>query len=137
MERPRIHELSRFRTRRLGCDGSTRDDQGWSGRHGGSVLARVASGTRTCKEEWNHESGLLRLLRNPKDIEDYFLEIPASIGSMVAFKVDQNCWHGYTPFEGKRLSIQLNYLYQGFLSKHNMRHKLSALFKKIPNILKK
>ncbi|SVC62373.1 uncharacterized protein METZ01_LOCUS315227, partial [marine metagenome] len=37
-------------------------------------------------EEWNHESGLLRLLRNPKDIEDYFLEIPASIGSMVAFK---------------------------------------------------
>ena len=88
-------------------------------------------------EEWNHESGLLRLLRNPKDIEDYFLEIPASMGSMIAFKVDQNCWHGYRPFEGKRLSIQLNYLYQGFLSRHNMRHKLSALFKKIPNIFKK
>ena len=72
-----------------------------------------------------------------EDIEDYFLEIPASIGSMVAFKVDQNCRQGYTPFEGKSLSIQLNYIYQGFLSKHNMRHDLSALFKKIPNILKK
>ena len=82
-------------------------------------------------EKWDKSSGLLRMLKEKDNIDNYITEIPASMGSMVAFKVTNNCWHGFIPFEGKRCSIQLNYLYQEALSQHNFRHKLSSFFKKL------
>ena len=82
-------------------------------------------------ENWDESIGLLRMLKEKGNIDNYITEIPASMGSMVAFKVTNNCWHGFIPFEGKRCSIQLNYLYQEALSQHNFRHKLSSFFKKL------
>ena len=81
-------------------------------------------------ENWDESIGLLRMLKEKDNIDNYIIEIPASMGSMVAFKVTNNCWHGFIPFEGKRCSIQLNYLYKEALSQHNFRHKLSSFFKK-------
>ena len=80
-------------------------------------------------KNWDKGSGLLRMLREENNIDNYITEIPASMGSMVAFKVTNNCWHGFIPYEGKRCSIQLNYLYKGALSQHKIRHKLSSFFK--------
>ena len=80
-------------------------------------------------ENWDKGSGLLRMLREEDNIDNYITEIPASMGSMVAFKVTNNCWHGFIPYEGKRCSIQLNYLYKEALLKHKIRHKLSSFFK--------
>ena len=82
-------------------------------------------------EKWDESSGLLRMLKEKDNIDNYIIEIPASMGSMVAFKVTNNCWHGFIPFEGKRCSIQLNYLYREALSQHKIRHKLSSFFKKL------
>ena len=82
-------------------------------------------------ENWDESIGLLRMLKEKDNIDNYITEIPASMGSMVAFKVTNNCWHGFIPFEGKRCSIQLNYLYKEALSQHNFRHKLSSFFKRI------
>ena len=82
-------------------------------------------------EKWDKDNGLLRMLKDKNDIDNYITEIPASMGSMVAFKVTNNCWHGFIPFEGKRCSIQLNYLYKEALSQHKIRHKLSSFFKKL------
>jgi len=82
-------------------------------------------------EKWDKSSGLLRMLKEKDNIDNYITEIPASMGSMVAFKVTNNCWHGFIPFEGKRCSIQLNYLYKEALSQHKIRHKLSSFFKKL------
>ena len=82
-------------------------------------------------ENWDASSGLLRMLKEKDNIENYITEIPPSMGSMVAFKVTNNCWHGFIPFEGKRCSIQLNYLYREALSQHKIRHKLSSFFKKL------
>ena len=82
-------------------------------------------------EHWDESSGLLRMLKEKDNIDNYITEIPASMGSMVAFKVTKNCWHGFIPFEGKRCSIQLNYLYREALSQHKIRHKLSSFFKKL------
>ena len=82
-------------------------------------------------ENWDESIGLLRMLKEKDNIDNYIIEIPASMGSMVAFKVTNNCWHGFVPFEGKRCSIQLNYLYKEALSQHNFRHKLSSFFKKL------
>ena len=80
-------------------------------------------------KNWDKSSGLLRMLREENNIDNYITEIPASMGSMVAFKVTNNCWHGFIPYEGKRCSIQLNYLYKEALSQHKIRHKLSSFFK--------
>ena len=82
-------------------------------------------------ENWDESIGLLRMLKEKDNIDNYIIEIPASMGSMVAFKVTNDCWHGFIPFEGKRCSIQLNYLYTEALSQHNFRHKLSSFFKRL------
>ena len=81
-------------------------------------------------DQWNHQNGQLRLLKDKDNLKNYIEEIPATMGSLVAFKVTENCWHGFESFEGKRCSIQLNYLYENALSQHNFRHRLSSFFKK-------
>ena len=82
-------------------------------------------------EKWDESNGLLRMLKENNNIDNYITEIPASMGSMVAFKVTNDCWHGFIPYEGKISPIQLNYLYKEALSQHKIRHKLSSFFKKL------
>ena len=60
---------------------------------------------------WNSSAGNLRLLKINNSLDNYIKEIPSEFGNLVAFKVTDDCWHGFEPFEGKRLSIQLNYIY--------------------------
>ena len=80
---------------------------------------------------WNENEGHLRLLKDSKDLNNYIEEIPCTFGSMVGFKVTENCWHGFQPYEGKRLSLQLNYISSQSLGLHNARHRLSAFFKQL------
>ena len=82
-------------------------------------------------KDWDNEIGNLRLLKKNNDLNNYIQEISSEYGNLVAFKVTDNCWHGFMPFEGKRLSIQLNYIYPKSLNIHKIRHKLSASFKKL------
>jgi hypothetical protein len=82
-------------------------------------------------EEWDQDGGRLRILRNGQNIEDYVDEIAPLAGTMVAFQVTDNCWHGHTPVEGKRQSIQLNYLTgDAAKGKHQFFHRISAKLKK-------
>ena len=82
-------------------------------------------------EKWDEPNGRLRIL-NSNDINDYQEELSSSFGQMIAFKVTENCWHGYQPFEGKRQSLQINYLVDNKYNKHHVyRHKISAAFKKL------
>jgi hypothetical protein len=70
-------------------------------------------------------------LRKGQNIEDYVDEIAPLAGTMVAFQVTDNCWHGHTPVEGKRQSIQLNYLTgDAAKGKHQFFHRISAKLKK-------
>ena len=82
-------------------------------------------------DNWTPPNGRLRIL-NSDDINDYKLEFSSSFGQLIAFKVTEHCWHGYLPYEGKRQSLQINYLVD---EKHNQyhhyRHKISATFKKL------
>lgn len=82
-------------------------------------------------KNWDNTIGNLRLLKKNNDLEAYIQEISSEYGNLVAFKVTDNCWHGFMPFEGKRLSIQLNYIYPRSLNTHKIRHKLSSSFKKL------
>ena len=83
-------------------------------------------------EDWTAETGKLRILRSKNDMNDYVAEINPGPGSLLAFKVTDNGWHGYPAFEGKRQSIQINFLTGGAASsKHKFFHGLSAKLKKL------
>ncbi|MEZ5508140.1 MAG: 2OG-Fe(II) oxygenase [Gammaproteobacteria bacterium] len=83
-------------------------------------------------EEWTAETGKLRVLRSKDDMEDYVAEIVPGPGTLLAFKVTDNGWHGYPAFEGKRQSIQINFLTgEGANRKHRFFHGLSAKLKKL------
>lgn len=83
-------------------------------------------------EQWPHDGGRLRILENNTDINNYVEEVVPMAGTMIAFKVTDNCWHGHTAVEGKRLSLQMNYLVsEAAQNKHHFLHKLSAKFKSL------
>lgn len=83
-------------------------------------------------ESWEAETGRLRILNDNHDINNYVAEINAGPGSLVAFKVTDNGWHGYIPYEGQRQSIQINFLTsEKANAKHKFFHGLSAKVKKI------
>ncbi len=82
-------------------------------------------------DSWEAEGGNLRVLRDGEDIENFVEEVPPSAGTLMAFKVTDNCWHGHKPVVGKRLSIQMNYLVgEAAKGKHQFFHRLSAKLKK-------
>lgn len=83
-------------------------------------------------DSWEAEGGNLRVLRDGENIEDFVEEVPPTAGTLMAFKVTDNCWHGHKPVVGKRLSIQMNYLVgEAAKGKHQFFHRLSAKLKRL------
>ena len=83
-------------------------------------------------EEWTAPTGRLRVLNNGEDMDDYVSEIPPTAGRLFAFKVTPDCWHGYPPFEGRRRSIQVNFVADDkAFAKHQSRHGLTAKIKSL------
>jgi hypothetical protein len=79
--------------------------------------------------EWNTSEGRLRLLRS-KNVDDYVAEVPPTMGSMVIFKRCERSWHGFRPYEGKRMSLQMNWvLSDSYLRKERLRHEVSSFMK--------
>jgi hypothetical protein len=82
-------------------------------------------------DSWEAEGGNLRVLRDGENIDNFVEEVPPSAGTLMAFKVTDNCWHGHKPVVGKRLSIQMNYLVgEAAKGKHQFFHRLSAKLKR-------
>jgi hypothetical protein len=80
--------------------------------------------------EWKAEGGRLRLLRSKASLEDYFEEVPPEAGTAVFFRCTENAWHGHTPFVGERRAIQLNWVTDESVVRHEeRRHRLSARWK--------
>ncbi|GBE43216.1 hypothetical protein BMS3Bbin10_01292 [bacterium BMS3Bbin10] len=81
---------------------------------------------------WDESTGMLRLLRNPGDIEDYIAEIPPSGGTLVSFLRSDNSWHGHKPFVGERRYVMFNWMTsQAALDRELGRHRLSAKIKQL------
>lgn len=81
--------------------------------------------------EWNEDGGRLRLLRS-KNVNDYVAEVAPTIGSMIIFKRCDHSWHGFPPFEGKRLSLQMNWVKSdSYRRKERFRHEISSFMKSL------
>ena len=83
-------------------------------------------------ENWPHDGGRLRILRNGHDVDDFVTEVPPDNGTLLVFKRSDNSWHGHHPFEGPRRSLQMNWMTsEGSKGFHKLRHTISATFKKL------
>lgn len=84
----------------------------------------------------NTGGGCLRMFRSASDIDDYATEVPARMGTLVAFPCLPNAWHGHKPFEGERRSIQLNWVADDTAAERaRNRHRWSALWKKFNSLM--
>ncbi|HUN49549.1 MAG TPA: 2OG-Fe(II) oxygenase [Candidatus Sulfotelmatobacter sp.] len=82
--------------------------------------------------QWEAPGGRLRLLRSNRDLDDVAAEVPPDAGTLLAFKVTDNSWHGHEPFEGQRRAIQLNWVTdQDVVRREQSRHRFSARLKRL------
>ena len=82
--------------------------------------------------EWVGRDAQLRLMKRADGFHAAPVEIPATLGSMVAFRRADNSWHGHAPFVGQRRALQLNYLQTSRASLvGEVRHRLSAFAKQL------
>lgn len=83
-------------------------------------------------DQWRDQGGQLRLLRSADNLEDVVAEVPPEAGTIVAFKVTENGWHGHTPFVGPRRVLQLNWVRDAsVVRREQARHRLSARLKRL------
>jgi SM-20-related protein len=82
-------------------------------------------------ERWEAPGGRLRLLRSPDSLADCIAEVPPIEGTLIAFKVTPNSWHGHEKIEGERRVIQLNWVRDADVVRHEQtRHRFSAKIKR-------
>ena len=83
-------------------------------------------------EGWEAPGGRLRLLRSPDNLDDVVSEVPPAAGTLLAFKVTKNSWHGHAPASGPRRVVQLNWVEsEAVVRRERLRHGLSARVKKL------
>ncbi len=76
--------------------------------------------------------GCLRILYNKQDLNHYAAEISPAFGNVAMFQVTENGWHGFTPVQGQRRAIQLNYVVSTRVATKNIwRHKIAAFIKRL------
>ncbi len=81
---------------------------------------------------WEEDGGRLRLLRSPESLEDPIAEVPPDEGTLLAFLVTPNSWHGHRQFVGARRVIQLNWVTDEEVVRHEQsRHRFSARMKRL------
>jgi hypothetical protein len=82
-------------------------------------------------DDWEEHQGCLRLLRGPRDLEDYAVEVPPVDGTLLVFPNGPQAWHGHKAFTGQRFSLQLNYMTTDAKARSELRrHRISAFLKR-------
>jgi len=83
-------------------------------------------------DSWESSTGRLRLLRNGTDLENYVAEVEPAGGTLLIFKRSEKSWHGHHPYEGRRRAIQLNWVTDEAVVRHEQaRHRFSARLKRL------
>ena len=82
--------------------------------------------------DWARQDGCLRLLRGPKDLDDFAVEVPPVNGTLLVFPNGPTAWHGHRQFVGRRYAVQLNYMTTDAKARSELRrHRISAFVKKL------
>ncbi len=86
-------------------------------------------------ESWPHAGGRLRLLRDPKNIDDYAAEVVPEGGTLLAFRRSERSYHGFIPCEAERRSLQMYWVKPKRESRDergpgSLKKRLKRLFKR-------
>jgi SM-20-related protein len=109
----------------------------WSATSDGRIhtdsLSKIATTLIYLNERWQDDgAGRLRVLRGPKDFNDYDKEISPTVGSMFGFRRAENSWHGHLPFAGERKVVQITWLIDDSKVAHKQRTaKFTRLLKRL------
>jgi SM-20-related protein len=83
-------------------------------------------------ETWEAQGGRLRLLRSPDNLEDVIAEVPPAAGTLLAFRVTPNSWHGHAPVTGPRRVVQLNWVTSAaVVRRERLRHGFATRVKRL------
>jgi SM-20-related protein len=83
-------------------------------------------------EAWEAAGGRLRLLRSRENLDSVVAEVPPIAGTLLAFRVTPNSWHGHKPADGPRRVVQLNWVTDmRVVRRERIRHGLSARVKRL------
>ena len=78
------------------------------------------------------KGGRLRLLRSPDNLEDVVAEVPPAAGTLLAFRVTPNSWHGHAPVTGPRRVVQLNWVTSAaVVRRERLRHGFATRVKRL------
>jgi hypothetical protein len=81
---------------------------------------------------WQSEGGRLRVLNGGENLDDFAEEIEPASGNLLIFRRSESSWHGHEPFQGRRRTIQINWVTsQAVADRERARHRMSARLKKI------
>lgn len=83
-------------------------------------------------DEWSHDGGKLRILKNQTDLDDFVEEVPPFGGTLLVFRRAANSWHGHESFKGPRRAVQMNWVTDHrVVMSEQRRHRLSSTMKKL------
>lgn len=123
-------EFSRLMGEKLGLELASKPKlitiRKWSAASDGRIhtdsLSKIATTLIYLNEQWaDNGGGRLRVLRGPKDFDDYAKEISPVVGSMFGFRRAENSWHGHLPFAGERKVVQITWLIDDSKVAHKTR----------------
>ncbi len=86
-------------------------------------------------ETWDQEGGKLRLLRSPKNIDDYAAEVVPEAGNLVAFRRSERSYHGFKRVEGERRSLQMYWVKPKRAARDEKTR--SEIFRKVKRLFKR
>ena len=94
---------------------------------------KILTGLLYLNPVWTEAGGRLRLLRDGHDIpESYACEVPPVAGNMVVFRRGDRSWHGHLPSQGRRLSLQFNWVSgEAYARRERARHRISGWLKRL------
>jgi SM-20-related protein len=93
---------------------------------------KVVTALLYLNDGWQEPGGRLRLLRDPRNMDDMIAEVPPLAGTLLAFRRTDHSWHGHLPFEGVRRAIMFNWMVDASTARREMRrHTVSATVKTV------
>jgi hypothetical protein len=83
-------------------------------------------------DNWSNDGGRLRLLRSATDLEDFVEEVEPAGGTLLVFKREDRSWHGHHSYEGPRRAVQLNWVTDESVVRHEQgRHGIGSAIKSL------
>ena len=94
--------------------------------------SKIVTALLYLNEDWEADSGRLRVLRGPDDLDDAIAEVPPNGGTLVTFRRSECSYHGHKPYVGVRRYIMLTWMSDARARARELaRHRRSARAKRL------